>query len=99
MTPPEDHHASAPIRIEIPQGYHQPLNTEQLFRELGDIKAGVADVHTQLKISNGRIRKSEIKIAVMWLLWSLAGTAAVAILSNLSAIIQAFAHVSPLGLG
>lgn len=51
-----------------------PLDREQLFRELGDIKGAVDGVNERLDTLNSRTRKLEIKVAVQWMLWFLTGT-------------------------
>lgn len=52
-----------------------PLDREQLFRELSDIKSLIEGVNERLDKVNGRIRTLELKVAVQWMLWFLAGTA------------------------
>ena len=55
----------------------EPLNQDQLFRELTDIKTRLDDgfkgIHTRQDIANGRTSKLENKVTIMWLLWSAVG--------------------------
>ena len=51
-----------------------PLDREQLFRELDEIKTLIEGVNARLDKLNARTRKLELKVAVQWMLWFLAGS-------------------------
>lgn len=58
----------------------EPLDREQLFRELSDIKSslkyGFEGVHARQDVANGRTTKLENKVNIMWWLWSSLGAVA-----------------------
>lgn len=60
--------------------FSDPLDREQLFRELNAIKDGIDGIHARLDVLNSRTRKLEIKVAIQWMLWTLIGAAVLAIL-------------------
>lgn len=63
----------------------EPLDREQLFRELSDIKAslkyGFEGVHARQDIANGRTTKLEGKVNLMWWLWSSLGALSLLLLN------------------
>lgn len=46
-----------------------PLNVAQLFRELDTLKEMVGGVNDRLDTLNGRTRRLEVKVAIIW--WAL----------------------------
>lgn len=64
----------------------EPINSEQLFRELTDIKvrleAGFLGVHTRQDVANGRTSKLEGKVNIMWLLWTSLGAIGLAVINH-----------------
>lgn len=60
----------------------EPVNPEQLYRELNDIKTQIREgfdgTHDRQDVANGRTRILENKVTIMWLLWGAMGMIAMA---------------------
>lgn len=55
------------------------VNPEQLFRELDLIKAAIQEVADMQKAANGRLRKAERQVAVIWAILALIGAGIVSV--------------------
>lgn len=55
------------------------VNPEQLWRELDLIKAMIQEVADLQNAANGRLRKTEVKVAIIWAVLALLGTSMIGI--------------------
>lgn len=54
------------------------VSRDEFYRAVDDIKELVGGINGRLDTLNGRTRRAEIKIAIMWVLWFIVGSVALA---------------------
>lgn len=57
------------------------LSKEEFYRAIDDLRQRINGINERLDLLNGRTRKTEVKVAVQWMLWVIAGAFALWILN------------------